>query len=126
MTTGRAVVAAALLLPGCAGGGFWGQSGGALLDRADGQMMAADYRSAVVLYDRFLQEHASDPATGRVRATRAALERLILAQSEVERLRKEVATDRAEIERLKAETTRLRADLEQLRNIDLRQTPAPR
>lgn len=126
MTTGRAVLAAVLLLSGCTGVGSWGSSGGALLDRADDRMMAADYRGAVSLYDRFLQQNADDPAAGRVRATRSALERLLAAQGEVERLRKEVVTDRAEIERLKAETTRLRADLERLRNIDLRQTPAPR
>jgi len=119
------VLAAALLFPACAGLGSRGSSG-ELLDRADRQMIAANYRGAVGLYDQFLRENPEDPETKRVRATRAVLERLILSQTEVERLRREVATDRAEIDRLKAETTRLRADLERLRNIDLRQTPAPR
>ncbi len=104
-----------------------------LLQRADEQMMAAQYRSALALYDEFLKAHLDDPATPRVRASRAVVERLLLSQGEIERLRREVDTRQAEIERYRrevdtrqAEIGRLKADLERLRRIDLRQAPAIR
>ncbi|HEV8673802.1 MAG TPA: hypothetical protein VGX21_07145 [Methylomirabilota bacterium] len=108
-------VAAGVLAAGCAGlfpGSASPSSPARLLARADDRMAAAEYRSAVTLYDEYLQTNPGDPGTTRARATRAALERLLLAQGEVERLRREV--------------DRLKADLERLRSIDLRQTPAPR
>jgi peptidoglycan hydrolase CwlO-like protein len=117
------------------------------LSQADSRLAAADYRGAIGLYDEFLRTSPNDPAAGRARATRLAVEQMIQAQAEVDRLQTEVArlkaeadrrrpevdrlraeVDRlrAENERLKAETTRLRADLERLRTIDLRQLPPTR
>lgn len=109
-----ALVAAGLLVSGCAGVFSPGP-----LARADDRLAAADYRGAVALYDEFLKANPSDPATSRARATRAVLERLLLSQGEIERLRRELAAQQAE-------TSRLRTDLERLRSIDLRQTPQPR
>jgi hypothetical protein len=87
-----------------------------LLQRAEDQMAAAQYRSALALYDEFLRHHPGDPSVPRVRAARTAVERLVLAQAEIERLRRDADARQAEIDRLKA-------DLERLRRIDLR--PAP-
>jgi hypothetical protein len=132
----------ALLSTGCATGG----GGSELLGRADGSLAAADYRSAIALYDQFLQRSPEDPASPRARATRTVLERLIVSQGETERLRREVSTRdadlgrlraegdrlraegdrlRAEVDRLRAEVERLRADLQRLRTIDLRQLQPP-
>jgi DNA repair ATPase RecN len=86
------------------------------LRRADDQVVAAQYRSAITLYDEFLRQHPGDPAVPRVRAARSVAERLLTAQTEIERLRREADSRQAEIDRLKA-------DLERLRRIDLR--PAP-
>lgn len=85
-----------LLLSGCAM--FSPQSATRLLQRADEQMVAGQYRRAVSLYDEFLKAHPTDRAAPRARATRNVL---------------------AEVERLKA-------DLERLRSIDLPREPQPR
>jgi hypothetical protein len=90
-----------------------------LLQRADDQMTAAQYRGAIALYDEFLKAYPTHSATPRARASRAVVDRLLLSQGEIERLRREVDTRQAEIDRLKA-------DLERLRRIDLRQAPAVR
>ncbi len=124
MRSRLALVTVGLLVSGCAG--IFSPAPSGLLARADDRLAAAEYRSAVALYDEFLQANPSDSATSRARATRAVVERLLLSQGEIERLRRELAAQQAEIDRLKAETSRLRADLERLRSIDLRQTPPPR
>jgi hypothetical protein len=126
-----------------------GGGGAELLARADRSLVAAEYRSAIALYDQFLQSRPEDPASPRAQATRTVVERLLVSQGETERLRREISTRgadvdrlraegdrlraegdrlRAEGDRLRAEVERLRADLQRLRNIDLRQlqpTPAP-
>ena len=88
----------------------------ALLRRAEDQAVAAQYRSALTLYDEFLRQNPDDPAVPHARATRTVVERLVTAQTEIERLRRDADSRQAEIDRLKA-------DLERLRRIDLR--PAP-
>jgi hypothetical protein len=114
-----AIVAAALALTGCAGMPFGSSDQpAALLRRADDQVTAAQYKSALALYDEFLKANPNDPATPRARVSRTAAERLLASQAEIDRLRREVDTRQAEIDRLKG-------DLERLRRIDLRQTPAP-
>jgi hypothetical protein len=84
-----------------------------LLQRAETQTAAAQYRSALTLYDEFLQQHPEDAAAPRVRATRTVVERLLGAQTEIERLRRDADVRQSEIDRLKA-------DLQRLRRIDMR------
>jgi hypothetical protein len=87
-----------------------------LLRRAEDQATASQYRNALILYDEFLRQNPGDPAVPHAKAARTVVERLIVAQTEIERLRKDADSRQAEIDRLKA-------DLERLRRIDLR--PAP-
>jgi hypothetical protein len=105
------------------------------LDQADAKLAAADYGGAQALYAEFVNANPADPQAVRVRAIQAALDRLLSAQTELERvkrsqevprLRRDLADRQAEVERLKAENTRLRADLERLRNIDLETLPGAR
>jgi hypothetical protein len=96
-----------------------------LLARADDRLMSAQYRGALVLYDEFLKAYPDDPAIPRVRAARAVIERLLIVQTENERLRRELDVRQADLAARQAEIDRLRADLERLRRIDLRQGPAP-
>jgi hypothetical protein len=93
--------------------------------RADDQLMAAQYRGALALYDEFLKTYPDDPATPRARAVRAVVERLLVVQTENERLRRELDVRQSDLAARQAEIDRLRADLERLRRIDLRQGPAP-
>lgn len=131
----RGLVAVALLLASCASGPPASGPGSAdrLLQRADDQLIAAQYRNALALYDEYLQTHPNEASSPRVRTARTAVERLLVSQVELDRLRREVETRQAEIDRLRrerdtrqAELERLKADLERLRRIDLRQAPALR
>ncbi len=122
------LLVASLLAPGCAS---WSSSSAppaqpSLLARADDRLIAAQYRSALALYDEFLRTHPNDPETPRARAARTVVERLLLAQTENERLRRELDLRQSDLAARQAEIERLRADLERLRRIDLRQGPAPR
>jgi TolA-binding protein len=134
-------LASALCLTGCAGvlGSSEAPRSSAtaaqvrLLQRADDQMAAAQYRGAIALYDEFLKAYPADQAAPRARASRAVVDRLLLSQGEIERFRREIDSRQGEIERLRrevdtrqAEIDRLKADLERLRRIDLRQAPAIR
>jgi hypothetical protein len=87
--------------------------------------MAAQYRGALALYDEFLKTYPNDPATPRARAARALVERLLIVQTENERLRRELDVRQTDLAARQAEIDQLRADLERLRRIDLRQSPAP-
>jgi hypothetical protein len=87
--------------------------------------MAAQYRGALVLYDEFLKTYPDDPAIPRARATRVLVERLLVIQTENERLRRELDVRQTDLAARQAEIDQLRADLERLRRIDLRQSPAP-
>jgi hypothetical protein len=124
VTAPAGLVLALVLAAGCAA--MTGRGGSAeLLSRADGRLAAAEYRGAIALYDEFLRANPDAADTPRARATRAAVERLILAQAETERLRREVGVRDAEVDRLRAEVERLRGDLQRLRTIDLRQLQPP-
>ena len=104
-------------------------------------MIAEDYRGASESYTVFLAVHPDDGAAPRVRATRAALGRLLATQADVQRLQREATDAQAEIQRLKrdaatrdgeltrlrkdltaqqTELDRLKSDLERLKSIDLR------
>ena len=104
-------------------------------------MIAEDYRGASESYTAFLAVHPDDGAAARVRATRAALDRLLATQADVQRLQREATEAQAEIQRLKrdaatrdgeltrlrkdltaqqTELDRLKSDLERLKSIDLR------
>jgi hypothetical protein len=104
-----------------------------LLSQADAMMAAEDYGGALALYAEFVQAHPDDAQAARARATRTALDRLLLSQSELDhlrrgdelpRLRRELSDRQSEVDRLKAEMAKLRADLERLRNIDLQELRA--
>jgi len=124
------------------------------LARADQQMAAARYRDAARLYEEFIRTNPEHPSAVRARAAQGALDKLLTAQDDLERLRAEVATKDAEVARLRqelaargaetasrnadlgrlrrdlearqAEVDRLKADLERLRSIDLRREPSRR
>jgi hypothetical protein len=101
-----------------------------LLDQADAMLVAENYGGALALYAGFVQAHPDDTQAARARATRTALDRLLLSQSELDhlrrsdelpRLRRDLSDRQSEVDRLKAEMAKLRADLERLRNIDLQE-----
>jgi predicted RNase H-like nuclease (RuvC/YqgF family) len=95
-------------------------------------MAAADYSGAQALYAEFVNANPGNPLAARARAIQSALDRLLGAQTELDRLkrseemprlRRDLAERHSEVERLKAENAKLRADLERLRNIDLETLP---
>jgi len=95
-------------------------------------MAAADYSGAQALYAEFVNANPGNPQAARARAIQAALDRLLSAQTELDRLirseevprlRRELTERHGEVERLRAENAKLRADLERLRNIDLQTLP---
>jgi hypothetical protein len=101
-----------------------------LLDQADAMLVAENYGGALALYAGFVQAHPDDTQAARARATRTALDRLLLSQSELDHLRRsdelpllkrDISDRQSEVDRLKAEMAKLRADLERLRNIDLQE-----
>jgi len=102
------------------------------LDQAEAKMAAADYSGAQALYAEFVNANPGNPQAARARAIQAALDRLLSAQTELDRLirseevprlRRELTERHGEVERLRAENAKLRADLERLRNIDLQTLP---
>jgi TolA-binding protein len=118
-----------------------------LLRQADAMLVAENYGGALALYAGFVQAHPDDTQAARARATRTALDRLLLSQSEldhlrrsdelpllkrdisnrrseVDRLKRDLSDRQSEVDRLKAEMAKLRADLERLRNIDLQELRA--
>lgn len=141
-----AIVMAGMLCTGCAPIGPSPEPARNPLDQADAKLAAADYSGAQALYAEFVNANPGNPQAARARAIQAALDRLLSAQTEldrlkrseevprlrreiaerhgeVERLRREFAERQGEVERLKAENAKLRADLERLRNIDLQTLP---
>ena len=120
MTRWVLLVVASLLAPGCAAlSPSAPPAQPSLLARADDRLMAAQYKSALALYDEFLRTHPNDPETPRARAARAVVERLLLAQTENERLRRELGARQSDLAARQGEIDQLRADLERLRRIDL-------
>jgi len=113
----RGLVAAALLLAGCAGGVSSSGPGSPdrLLQRADDQLVAAQYKNALTLYDEYLQAHPNEPVSPRVRTARTAVERLLVSQGEVERLRREVDGRQGEIDRLRREQDTRQGEIDRLR-----------
>jgi hypothetical protein len=104
-----------------------------LLDQADAMLVAENYGGALALYTGFVQAHPDDTQAARARATRTALDRLLLSQSELDhlqrsdelpRLRRDLSDRQSEVDRLKADMAKLRADIERLRNIDLQELRA--
>ena len=99
-----------------------------LLEQADARMADADYGGASALYAQFATAEPGNAQAARARETGVAIDRMLVLQAELERmkqdqelprLRRELADRRGEADRLKAEVAKLRADLERLRNIDL-------
>ena len=107
----------------------------ALLVEADALLIAQNYKGALVAYAAFATATPAHPQSARVRATHAALERMVAFEFELTRaqrtseLARRESSDRqaeserlrSETERLRSEVTKLRADLERLRTIDLQQ-----
>jgi hypothetical protein len=127
-----AIVMAGMLCAGCASTVPSPEPARNPLDLADAKTAAADYRGAQALYAEFVNAKPADPQAARARAMQAVLDRLLSAQTELERLsrseevprlRREIAERQGEVEHLKAENAKLRADLERLRNIDLQTLP---
>ena len=131
MKTSSVLVAVGLLCGGCALQPP--QTGSTtLLEQADAKMAAKDYGGAQVLYADFVNAHPGDPQAPRARATQTALDRLLGAETELDRarrsdeaprLRRALSERQTEVDRLKAEVSKLRADLERLRAIDLQAPP---
>lgn len=89
-------------------------------------MMAGNHRAALGLYDEFLLANPGDEVAPRVRLLRTAVDRLLRAEAEIQRLQQDgaardeaLARTRLELNTLRAETARLRADLERLKAVDL-------
>ena len=99
------------------------------LEQADAKLAAREYRGAITLYSQFLIASPKDPQVARARATMAALDSLLVAQTELERvqqselprLQRELADRQNDTDRLRGEVAKLRADMERLRNIDLKE-----
>jgi hypothetical protein len=126
------IVMAGMLCTGCASIAPSPEPARNSLDQADAKMAAADYSGAQALYAEFVNANPGNPQAARARAIQAVLNRLLISQTEldrlnrsaeVSRLRREIAERQGEVERLKAENAKLRADLERLRNIDLQTLP---
>jgi hypothetical protein len=140
------IVMACMLCTGCASIAPSPEPVKTSLDQADAKMAAADYSGARALYAEFFNANPGNQQAARARASQAALDLLLSAQAEldrvkrseemprlrreiadrkgdVERLKTEIAERHGEVERLKAENAKLRADLERLRNIDLQTLP---
>lgn len=129
------IVIAGMLCTGCASMAPSPAPAKNSLDQADAKMAAADYRGAQALYTEFVNANPGNPQAARARAIQAALDRLLSAQAEsdrlkqsneIPRLRREIAERQGEVERLKAENAKLRADIERLKNIDLETLPGAR
>jgi septal ring factor EnvC (AmiA/AmiB activator) len=92
------------------------------LARADGELIAGNYRAAIAVYDHFLELAPDDVASPRAQAIRALIDRLLSAETAARRLEREAGHLEDEIEQLRSqlavsrkEAARLRADLDQLR-----------
>jgi hypothetical protein len=111
----RALLAAALVLAGCAAVPT------ELLDRADRQVAHGDYVSAMRTYDEVLARYPDDPAAPRALAARDILGSLLAARDDISRLRKELTAREAELGRIKQDLESLRGDLEDLKRLDLKE-----
>ena len=133
-----------LLIATTAGCASWPVSSGggpALLARADHQAREGAWEDAVATYDEYLARFPDAAAAPRALESRDTLAAMLVARSEVARLRAEVMQLRAELAQARedltrregdlvrtrqelatrqAEADRLRADLERLKQIDLR------
>jgi TolA-binding protein len=132
-----------LLMAATAGCASWPFSNGgvALLSRADHQTREGAWEDAVATYDEYLARYPDASAAPRALESRDTLASMLIARSELTRLRAEVMQLRAELAQLRdeltrregdlvrtrqelatrqAEADRLRADLERLKQIDLR------
>lgn len=132
-----------LLVAATAGCASWplGSGGVALLSRADHQAREGAWEDAVATYDEYLMRYPDAASAPRALESRDTLASMLIARSELTRLRVEVMQLRADLAQLRedltrrdgdlvrtrqelatrqAEADRLRADLERLKQIDLR------
>ena len=125
-----------LLMAATAGCASWpfGSGGVALLSRADHQAREGAWEDAVATYDEYLTRYPDASAAPRALESRDTLASMLMARSELTRLRAELAQlrddltrregdlvrTRQELATRQAEADRLRADLERLTQIDLR------
>ncbi len=123
-----AVVTVVVALAGCSALPTFMRPAGALLERADGLVIAGRYTEAVAAYDEWLARYPDDGGAPRVASRRETVAALVETRAEVARLRRQlgerdadVGRLRQEAERLRQEGERLRTDLENLKRIDLRQ-----
>ncbi len=118
-------LAALLLLGGCLAP-LTRPAPSPLLARGDERLVAGELTAALALYDAFLKAAPDDPAAGRVRATRALIDRVQRAEAAARRLEREAAQGdedlaraRAGLSALRGETARLKTDIQRLKLIDL-------
>jgi chromosome segregation ATPase len=139
-----------LLMATTAGCASWPVTDGgpALLSRADHQAREGAWQDAVATYDEYLARFPDAAAAPRALESRDSLAAMLIARSELARLRAEVMQLRAEVIQLRAELAqarqnltrregdlartrqelatrqaeadRLRVDLERIKQIDLR------
>jgi len=132
-----------LLMATTAGCATWppASAGSTLLARADHQAREGAWEDAVATYDQYLARYPNASAAPRALQSRDMLAEMLVARSELTRLRGEVRQLRAELAQARddltrregdlvrtrqelatrqAEADRLRDDLERLKQIDLR------
>jgi len=113
------MAALAVVVGGCASTEWPFTSSASLLARADRFGDRHQYEAALRTYDEFLARYPSDPAAPRAQKSRDTIASIMLARTELARLRAELAARDGELARLRQEAERLRADLEKLKEVDL-------
>ena len=113
------MAALAVVVGGCASTEWPFTGSASLLARADRFGDRQRYEAALRTYDEFLARYPSDPAAPRAQKSRDTIASIMMARTELARLRAELAARDGELARLRQETERLRADLEKLKEVDL-------
>ena len=113
------MAALAVVVGGCASTEWPFTGSASLLARADRFGDRQQYEAALRTYDEFLARYPSDPAAPRAQKSRDTIASIMMARTELARLRAELAARDGELARLRQETERLRADLEKLKEVDL-------
>jgi chromosome segregation ATPase len=99
------VLGLALAAGGCAWFGL-PRPATVMLTRADRLLESREYEGAVRVYDEFLERFAEDPAAARARASLESLAALLAARAEIARLRDILATRESEMRRLREQVAR--------------------
>jgi len=102
---------------GCASWPFGG-GGATLLSRADHQAREGAWEDAVTTYDEYLARYSDTAAAPRALESRDTLAAMLVARSELTRLRAEVMQLRAELAQLREDMTRREGDLVHLVGLD--------